>query len=84
MRKKITLSTLNELSRVISHDDLASYLGGGSGTQNDPFTFSEYMTLGWAFTHGWVQFSDDNISYLTENYPSYCGNSTYCGSGYEK
>ena len=83
MRRKITLSTLNELSCVISHDDLACYQGGGSGTRNNPYTFSEYMALGESFQNGWVQFSDDNISYLTENYPSYCGNSTYCGSGYE-
>ena len=83
MKRKITLSTLEELSGAISHNDLANYLGGGSGTRNNPYTFSEYMALGESFQNGWVQFSDDNISYLTENYPSYCGNSTYCGSGYE-
>ena len=84
MRRKITLSTLNELSCVISHDDLACYQGGGSGTSyRDPYTINEYMALGWSFQRGWVQLSDGNISYLTENYPTYCGNSTYCCSGYE-
>ena len=81
MKRKITLSTLNELSCVISHDNLASYLGGGSGTQNDPFSFSEYMTLGWAFTHGWVKMSDGSISYLTENYFSYSGCTDNCYNG---
>ena len=81
MKRKITLSTLEELSGAISHNDLANYLGGGSGTQNDPFTFSEYMTLGWAFTHGWVKMSDGNISYLTENYFSYSGCTDNCYNG---
>ena len=84
MRKKITLSTLKELSDAISRDDLANYFGGGSGTSyRDPYTFSEYMALGWSFQRGWVQLSADNISYLTENYPSYCGNSAYCCSSYD-
>ena len=84
MRKKITLSTLKELSDAISRDDLANYFGGGSGTSyRDPYTFSEYMALGWAFQRGWVQLSEGNISYLTQNYPSYCGNSTYYCSGYD-
>ena len=84
MKRKITLSTLEELSGAISHNDLANYLGGGSGTSyRDPYTINEYMALGWSFQRGWVQLSDGNISYLTENYPTYCGNSTYCCSGYE-
>lgn len=49
MKRKITLSTLKELSDANSHDDLANYFGGGSGTRNDPYSFLEYMTLGWAF-----------------------------------
>ncbi len=81
MKRKITLSTLEELSGAISHNDLANYLGGGSGTQNDPFSFSEYMTLGWAFTHGWVKMSDGSISYLTENYFSYSGCTDNCYNG---
>ena len=84
MRRKIKLSTLEELSGVISHQELKNYFGGGSGTSyRDPYTFIEYMSLGWSFQRGWVQLSADNISYLTENYPSYCGNSAYCCSSYD-
>ncbi len=38
MKRKITLSTLEELSGAISHNDLANYLGGGSGNSyRDPY-----------------------------------------------
>ena len=77
MRRKIKLSTLEELSGVISHDEMVHYSGGGDGTRNDPYTFLEYKALGEAFQKGWVQLSDDNISYLTENYHSY-----YCSNYY--
>lgn len=35
MRRKIKLSTLEELSGVISHDEMVHYLGGGDGTRNE-------------------------------------------------
>lgn len=53
MKRKITLSTLEELSGVISHQELENYFGGGSGTSyRDPYTFIEYMSLGWSFQKG--------------------------------
>lgn len=73
MRRKIKLSTLEELSGVISHDEMVHYLGGGDGTRNHPFTFNEYKTWGYAFTQGWVVLPDGTLAYLTQNYFSYSG-----------
>lgn len=48
MAKKITRATLNELAKemaLLSEQEQQAYLGGGSGTETDPYTLYEFLML---------------------------------------
>lgn len=48
MAKKITRATLNELAKemaLLSEQEQQAYLGGGSGTEIDPYTYDEYLQM---------------------------------------
>lgn len=73
-RRKITLQTLEELAKVmpvISEDETRSYIGGGSGTRTDPYTYEEYrqLTASGSFPGGYVCVGtpDEVIHYAAQN-----------------
>lgn len=89
--RKLTKKSLDELAQrmpVLSEKVQSSFIGGGTGTRENPFTFGEYKDLGSLFTEGWVDLPD-SISYLTHDYDYYFGDSGYDmlsflgGSGYD-
>lgn len=62
MKRKITRQSLDELQRsltILPLDEQEYYVGGGSGTKEDPYTYEEYLQY-WhsgTWTGGYVQFS---------------------------
>lgn len=90
--KKLTRKSLDELAQrmpVLSENVQSTFIGGGNGSRENPFTLWEYEELGSAFTKGWVTVSSDIVSYLTHEYSYYFsggidGFLTYLGgSGYD-
>lgn len=65
MRKltKASLSELAESKEIISFREQKSYVGGGTGTRNDPYSIEEYNSLidnsNW--NGGWVLKDQDSI-----------------------
>lgn len=48
MPKRITRATLNELEKEmlpLSEQEQQAYLGGGAGTESDPYTLYEFLML---------------------------------------
>ena len=89
--RKLTRKSLEELAQkmpVLSEKVQSSFIGGGTGTRENPFTFGEYKDLGSLFTEGWVDLPD-SISLLKHPYDYYFGDSGYDmlsflgGSGYD-
>lgn len=71
--KKLTRASLAELAKtknMISFRDQQRYVGGGIGTQEDPFTYTEFMNSfqGKNWNGGWVQ-GIANTNHIL----SYCG-----------
>lgn len=71
--EKLTRTSLAELAKtktMISFLEQRRYVGGGTGTQEDPFTYTEFMNSfqdkNWS--GGWVQGVTNNDGVL-----SYCG-----------
>lgn len=80
MAKKITRATLNELAKemaLLSEQEQKAYLGGGSGTEMDPYTYIEYSRLAdnglWTGGHveglGYIS-TVEVIVYAQRPYPS--------------
>ena len=76
-RRKISLETLEELAKtlpVIPTNECCSYIGGGDGSQNSPYTTSEYVQMSQQgfFPGGYVDFNGSSIyvysSYQTSDY----------------
>lgn len=76
-RRKISLETLEELAKtlpVIPMNECCSYIGGGDGSQNSPYTTSEYVQMSQQgfFPGGYVDFNGSSIyvysSYQTSDY----------------
>lgn len=85
MNTKLTFSELKNFKNMspVSHKEQQEYIGGGNGSGiSTAYSLSEYEELGYSFTKGWVRFSDDDVRYLTQDYYSYCGGSSYSGSDY--
>lgn len=89
--RKLTRKSLDELAQrmpVLSENVQSSFIGGGNGSWENPFTFGEYKDLGSLFTEGWVDLPD-SISLLKHPYDYYFGDSGYDmlsflgGSGYD-
>ena len=71
--KKLTRASLAELAKtktMISFLEQRRYVGGGTGTQEDPFSYGEFMDYfqGRHWSGGWVQGVTNNDGIL-----SYCG-----------
>ncbi len=71
--KKLKRANLTELAKskaIISFLEQRRYVGGGSGTQEDPFTYNEFMATfkSQNWNGGWVQGVTNNDGIL-----SYCG-----------
>ena len=82
MKTKLTFSELNTFKSMIpvSRDELNEFFGGGCGV-NSAYSLSKYAEMG-GFANGLVQFSPDDVCYLTQDYNDYCGCNDYSGSGY--
>ena len=69
--KKLTRKSLSELAimlPVVENEIQTSFVGGGAGTRTDPFTLWEWEEMGTSFRKGWVEFSPNVVSYLTQDY----------------
>ena len=82
MKTKLTFLELNTFKSMIpvSRDELNEFFGGGCGVSS-AYSLSKYAEMG-DFTNGLVQFSPDDVCYLTQDYNDYCGGTDYSGSGY--
>lgn len=77
--RKLTRKSLDELAQrmpVLSEEVQSSFIGGGDGSENNPFTLSEYKDLSrqYRFNSGWVDWdSCSNPELMTKDYYSYMG-----------
>lgn len=77
--KKLTRKSLDELAQrmpVLSEEVQSTFIGGGDGSENNPFTLSEYKdkSMWLVFTSGWVSWdSCSDPELMTKDYYSYMG-----------
>ena len=84
MRRKISFTNLEDIKSFlspISKEELSSYVGGGNGTYNSPYTMEEYQNYG--FSKCWVKVDSNTTVYFSDSYSSVCGydNSDSFGGG---
>ena len=76
MRSKIKLRNLNELAKFVqgmNETEQSIYLGGGTGTLSDPYTWDELCAL--------ISI-DQGCYYLYNGVTMYCGSEQFCNSNY--
>ena len=84
--KKLSIGLLDELAKNqqrISELEMKSFVGGGDGTEDDPYSLNEMESLmdSCQWTGGYVEYLG-YVSYSTHKYGSYYGGfcSQYTGS----
>ena len=81
--KKLTRKSLDELALrmpVLSEEVQSTFIGGGDGSENNPFTLSAYKDLSrqFRFNSGWVDWdSCSDPELMTKDYYSYMGISRF-------
>lgn len=74
MRRKISFSNLTDIMNIMSPiptEEFSSYMGGGNGTYNSPYTMEEYQNYG--YSKCWVIIDDNTTAWLRDSYSAACG-----------